>query len=63
MPGDAFFLILAPGQHLYPRCLEVLTSTLETMPEVAFAYPTQEVSGAVDEFVHDGGDYLLTDPR
>jgi hypothetical protein len=54
----AFFLILAPGQHLYPRCLDVLTRTLEAMPEAEFAYPIQEVSGAPDDSVEAGGDYL-----
>ena len=32
-----FFLILDPGQELYPRCLDVLAGTLEAMPEIAFA--------------------------
>lgn len=53
-------LILDPGQELYPRCLDVLTGTLEAMPEMAFAYPMQEVTGAREEFVADGGDYLLS---
>ena len=52
-----FFLILAPGQELYPRCLDVLAGTLEAMPEMAFAYPIQEVTGAPEEFVEAGGDY------
>ena len=47
----AFVLMLAPGQELYPRCLDVLTGALEEMPEVAFAYPMQEVTGAPDDFV------------
>ena len=55
-----FCLILDPGQELYPRCLDVLTGTLEAMPEVAFVYPMQEVTGAADEFVEAGGDYLLS---
>lgn len=56
----AFFLILAPGQELYPRCLDVLTGTLEAMPEVAFAYPMHEVIGAPEDFVQAGGDYLMS---
>lgn len=56
----AFCLILAPGQELYPRCLDVLTETLEAMPEVTIAYPMQEVTGAPDDFVQGGGDYLLS---
>jgi hypothetical protein len=60
-------LILDPGQQLYPRCLEVLTGTLDAMPEMAFAYPIQEVIGAPDAFVAAGGDHLLSflgwDPR
>jgi len=55
----AFCLILAPGQELYPRCLYVLTSALEALPEAAFTYPMQEVTGAPDELVQSGGDYLL----
>ena len=55
-----FFLILAPGQELYPRCLDVLTGILQAMPEATFAYPMQEVVGATDAFVHAGGDYLLS---
>lgn len=55
-----FFLILDPGQELYPRCLEVLTATLEAMPEMVFVYPMQEVTGAPDEFVNAGGDYLMS---
>ena len=50
----AFVLILAPVQELYPRCLDVLTGTLAAMPEVAFAYPMQEVTGPPN------GDYLLS---
>ena len=53
-----FLLILAPGQELYPRCLEVLAGTLDAMPEMAFVYPIQEVTGAPEEFVEAGGDYL-----
>lgn len=56
----AFFLMLAPGQELYPRCLDVLAGALEEMPEVAFAYPMQEVIGAPDDFVQHRGDYLLS---
>jgi Glycosyl transferase family 2 len=56
----AFFLILAPGQRLYPRCLDVLAGTLEALPEAAFAYPMEEVIGAPDDFVEAGGDYLLS---
>ena len=33
------------------------------MPEMAFVYPIQEVTGAPDEFVKAGGDYLLSLPR
>lgn len=62
-----FLLILDAGQELYPRCLDVLVSTLAAMPEMAFVYPIQEVTGAPDEFVKAGGDYLLSylgwDPR
>jgi glycosyltransferase EpsE len=53
-------LVLDPGQELYPRCLDVLTGTLEAMPDVAFVYPMQEVTGAVEEFVRAGGDYVLS---
>ncbi|MGO9906359.1 MAG: hypothetical protein ACLP4R_13365 [Solirubrobacteraceae bacterium] len=56
----AFLLILAPGQELYPRCLDVLTRTFEARPEVTFAYPIQEVTGDPDGFVSAGGDYLLS---
>ena len=55
-----FLLILDPGQELYPRCLDVLVGTLEAMPEMAFVYPIQQVTGAPDEFVKAGGDYLLS---
>ena len=55
-----FFLILDPGQELYSRCLDVLTRTLAAMPEIVFAYPIQEATGARDEFVDAGGDYLLS---
>ena len=30
------------------------------MPETAFAYPMQEVTGASGAFVEAGGDYLLS---
>ena len=30
------------------------------MPEMAFVYPMQEVTGAADAFVEAGGDYLLS---
>jgi hypothetical protein len=56
----AFSLILDPGQELYPRCLDVLTGTLEAMPEMTFVYPMQEVTGAPDQFVEAGGDYLMS---
>jgi hypothetical protein len=63
----SFILVLDPGQELYPRCLEVLTGTLDAMPGMAFVYPMQEVTGAPDDFVEAGGDYLLSylgwDPR
>jgi glycosyltransferase involved in cell wall biosynthesis len=41
-------LVLDPGQTLYPRGLEVLTGTLEAMPDIAFVYPIQEVTGDED---------------
>ncbi len=53
-------LVLEPGQTLYPRCLDVLTATLGAMPEMAFVYPIQEVTGARDAFVEAGGDYLMS---
>ena len=37
----------------------MVAGTLEAMPEMAFAYPIQEVTGDPDEFVAAGGDYLL----
>jgi hypothetical protein len=55
-----FLLILAPGQELYPRCLDELTKTLEARPEAAFAYPIHEVTGDAEGFVNAGGDYLLS---
>jgi len=55
----ALLLILGPGEELYPRCLGVLTKTLEAMHEIAFVYPMQEVAGVPDEFVQAGGDYVL----
>jgi Glycosyl transferase family 2 len=55
----AFCVVLAPGQEFYPRCLHALTRTLEATPEVAFAYPIHEVTGALNDFVQSGGDYLL----
>jgi Glycosyl transferase family 2 len=55
-----FCLLLDPGQELYPRCLDVLTGTLEAMPEMAFVYPIQEVTGAPEAFVEAGGDYLMS---
>jgi Glycosyl transferase family 2 len=55
-----FLLILDPGQELYPRCLDVLVGTLEAMPEMAFVYPIHQVTGAPEEFVNAGGDYLLS---
>jgi len=56
----SFLLILAPGQELYPRCLDVLAGILEATPEAAFGYPIQEVIGASDDFVQHSGDYLLS---
>ena len=53
-------LILDAGQQLYARCLDVLTATLEAMPDVAFAYPILEVTGAPKSFADAGGDYLLS---
>ena len=54
-----FVLILYPGLELYPRALEVTAGTLEAMPDMAFAYPIQQITGVPDEFVAAGGDYLL----
>ena len=54
-----YVLILAPGMELYPRALEVALGTLQAMPEMAFAYPIQQITGVPDEFVAAGGDYLL----
>ena len=56
----AFSLILDSGQELYPRCLEALAQALEATPEMAFVYPIQEVTGAPEDFVNTGGDYLLS---
>ncbi len=53
-------LVLDPGQELYPRCLDVLTGTLEGMPEMAFVYPIQQVIGSPDAFAHAGGDHLMS---
>lgn len=56
----SFCAVMDPGQELYPRCLEVLVGTLQAMPDVAFVYPIQEVSGSAKTFVDGGGDYLLS---
>jgi hypothetical protein len=53
-------LLLDPGDAIYPRCLDVLSGTLDGIPDVAFAYPIQEVTGQVDAFVAAGGDNLLS---
>jgi hypothetical protein len=55
-----FLLVLDPGQEIYPRCLDGLVGTLQAMPEIAFVYPVQQVTGAPDAFVEAGGDYLLS---
>jgi hypothetical protein len=55
-----FCLVVDPGQELYPRCLGLLAGTLESNPNMTFAYPIQEVTGAPDDFVDAGGDYLLS---
>jgi hypothetical protein len=55
-----FCLILDAGQQLYPRCLDVLVGTLEAMPEMAFVYPMQEVTGEPAAFAEAGGDHLMS---
>jgi hypothetical protein len=53
-------LILDPDTELYPRCLDVLAATLDGIPDAVLAYPMLQVSGMVDWFIAEGGDYLLS---
>jgi hypothetical protein len=52
--------MLEAGCELYPRALSVAVGTLDAMPDVAFAYPIQEVCGADEAFVAAGGDYVAS---
>ena len=54
-----YCLILDAGDEIYPRALEVLVAILDSMADVALAYPIVEVTGMTDPFVVAGGDYLL----
>jgi hypothetical protein len=55
-----FCLILDAHQEVYPRCLDVLAGTLEAMPEMAFVYPMQEVTGEPAAFADAGGDHVMS---
>jgi glycosyltransferase involved in cell wall biosynthesis len=55
-----FCLVLDAHQELYPRCLDVLAGTLEAMPEMAFVYPMQEVTGEPAAFAAAGGDHVMS---
>ncbi len=54
-----YCLVLDCGQEVQPRCLDVLAGTLDAMPDVAFAYPMQQVILAPDAFAAGGGDHLV----
>jgi hypothetical protein len=51
-------LMFGWGEQLYPRCLEVLLGTIESL-DVALVYPIVEVSGAVEPHVAAGGEPLV----
>jgi hypothetical protein len=53
-------LPLDAGQEVYPRCLGALADVMDRHPEIAFAYPIQEVTGAPDRFADAGGDHLMS---
>ncbi len=53
-------LVLDVEHEIYPRCLEVLSASLDATADSAFVYPIEEVTGAVEAFVVAGGDYLLS---
>jgi hypothetical protein len=54
-----YCLVLEPGQEVQPRCFDVLAGTLDGMPDVAFAYPMQQLISAPDAFVSAGRDHLV----
>jgi GT2 family glycosyltransferase len=55
-----YCFILDADNEVYPRCLGILAWALDSMPEVAFAYPMLEVFGMIDAFVAGDGEYILS---
>jgi hypothetical protein len=55
-----YCMILDADNEVYPRCLEILVWTLDSIPDAAFAYPMLEVFGMTEAFVATDADYLLS---
>jgi glycosyltransferase involved in cell wall biosynthesis len=53
-----YCLVLDAGQEVQPRCLDVLAGTLDALPDVAFAYPMQQVTSARGAFAAAGSGNL-----
>jgi hypothetical protein len=53
-----YCFVLDADNEVYPRCLDVLAWALDSIPEVAFAYPMLEVFGMTEAFVSGDADYL-----
>ncbi len=53
-----YCFVLDADNEVYPRCLDALAWALDSIPEVAFAYPMLEVFGMTEAFVSGDADYL-----
>lgn len=53
-----YCFVLDADNKVYPRCLDALAWALDSIPEVAFAYPMLEVFGMTEAFVSGDADYL-----
>jgi GT2 family glycosyltransferase len=55
-----YCFVLDADNEVYPRCLDALAWTLDSIPEAAFAYPMLEVFAVTEGFVSSDSDYVLS---
>ena len=56
-----YCFVLDAENEVYPRCLDALVATLDSLPDRAFAYPMIEVFGTTEAFVkEEDASYLLS---
>ena len=53
-----YCLVLDPGNDVYPRCLDTLVGTLDSLPGVAFVYPILQMLGITEAIGQANGSYL-----